>query len=199
MSVTEVNKALNVLVSEKYSYNPVTQVWKRGKEVVDEGYDVLACIIRWARDHTTVRDKGAFGYTVLESAKISPELTVSSFSKQRTVRNRNKRIAGKHLFRAWCAAVDVAIVGSLEDFMRRNSLLVKRFYDCLANGMNCVKKRARILGALAASVFFGWDIIDEEEERKSPSASQPQVEFADPSPSHPLKNPTKVQNRRRKR
>ena len=45
---------------------------------------------------------------------------------------------------AWALAVGIEITGKLEDFMARNSLLVNRFYNEIAAGYECCKRRARI-------------------------------------------------------
>ena len=94
--------------------------------------------------------------------------------KARMVRNRNRRIAGKFLFQNWARAVGITIPdgdGELEMYMRRHSLIVRRFYYEVAAGYECCKKRARVAGEVLRSVFIGWELRDDDMEkvnRKSP-------------------------------
>lgn len=157
-----VNKALNVLTTENYSYNIVSGEWKIDKTPVEE-CDVIEAVILWARKNTHIHEKGVFAEAVVKKAKQMPEFTHASFVTRCTARDRGKRIAGKHLFAAWCKTVDIEIKGTLEDFIRKNSLLVSKFYNYLANGMISVKKRARIFGELASSVFIGLALKEEND------------------------------------
>ena len=99
--------------------------------------------------------------------------------KARMIRNRNRRIAGKFLFQNWARAVGIEIpteTGELEMYMRRHSLVVRRFYDEVAAGYDCCKKRARIAGEVLRSVFIGWELRDEDMEKvdRKPPKPTPQ-------------------------
>jgi len=122
---------------------------------------VLVHLIRYAKSQG-VTDAGEWAGAALAEAKTTPELTTAGFVKAHMVRNRNRRIAGKYLFQNWARAVGIEIVGRLEDFMARNSLLVARFYNEIAAGYECCKKQARIAGRVMRSVFFGWELRDED-------------------------------------
>jgi len=122
---------------------------------------VLVYLIRYARAGN-ITDAGEWAESALIKAKSAPELTTRAFVKERMVRNRNRRIAGKHLFANWTRAVGIEITGKLEDFMARNSLLVNRFYNEIAAGYECCKKQARIAGRVMRSVFIGWELRDED-------------------------------------
>ena len=98
------------------------------------------------------------------AAKSSPELTTSAFMKAHTVRNRNHRTAGKYLFAEWCKEAGITIEGSIEEFARRNSLLVCRFYNELSEAGYHIRKQARVIGQVLRSVFLGIEIIDESQE-----------------------------------
>ena len=58
----------------------------------------------------------------------------------------------------------VSTPGELEMYMRRHSLVVRRFYDEVAAGYECCKKRARIAGKVLRSVFIGWELRNEDTE-----------------------------------
>ena len=165
MDTKKLKAVTNALIAENYSFDITSQTWKCGKIPVEE-WNIQEFVILWAREHTTIRDKGVFAVEMVNAAKIQPEITYQSFTKKCTARNRCSRLIGKHLFAAWCKATSIHIEGSLESFMIRNSLLVKRFYDLLANGMNCIKKRARVFGGLASNVFVGWALREDSEEEE---------------------------------
>ena len=155
-----------------YSFDIRWNTWYKGRKSVSEE-DVLIHLIHYAKSQN-IRNAGEWAETALESAKSDPEITTGAFIKARMVRNRNRRIAGKYLFQNWACAVGIAIPdgpGELESFMRRHSLIVRRFYDEIAAGYNCCKKRARIAGQVLRSVFIGWELRDEDTEmvnRKPP-------------------------------
>ena len=199
MDTKNLKAVVNALIAENYSFDVISQTWKCGKIPVEE-WNIQEFIILWAREHTTIRDKGVFAVEMVTAAKIQPEITYQSFTKKCTARNRCSRLIGKHLFAAWCKATGILIEGSLESFMIRNSLLVKRFYDLLANGMNCIKKRARIFGGLASNVFIGWALREDEEEEEVIATSSPSEVFvqmiSSPSISSRNTNPTRMQWRR---
>ena len=199
MDTKNLKAVVNALIAENYSFDVISQTWKCGKIPVEE-WNIQEFIILWAREHTTIRDKGVFAVEMVNAAKIQPEITYQSFTKKCTARNRCSRLIGKHLFAAWCKATGILIEGSLESFMIRNSLLVKRFYDLLANGMNCIKKRARIFGGLASNVFIGWALREDEEEEEVIATSSPSEVFvqmiSSPSISSRNTNPTRMQWRR---
>ena len=145
---------------QNYSFDPSRNAWFSGKkQITDE--DVLVHLIQYAKSHN-IPDAGAWAESTLTKAKTTPELTTSAFMKTRMVRNRNRRIAGKYLFQNWARAVGIDIIGKLEEFMARNSLLVNRFYNMIASGYECCKKQARIAGRVMRSVFIGWDLRDED-------------------------------------
>jgi len=155
-------KPARIIQNANYSFDSLRNAWFRGKKPVNEE-DVLVWLIRYAKGQN-VLNAGEWAAKALESAKQTPELTTGAFVKARMVRNRNRRTAGKYLFQNWAHAVGIEIVGSLEDFMRRHSLVVARFYNEIARGFACCKKQARIAGRVMRSVFFGWDLRDEEAE-----------------------------------
>ena len=202
MDTKNLKAVVNALIVENYSFDVISQTWKCGKIPVEE-WNIQEFVILWAREHTTIRDKGVFAIEMVNAAKIQPEITYQSFTKKCTARNRCSRLIGKHLFAAWCKATGILIEGSLESFMIRNSLLVKRFYDLLANGMSCVKKRARVLGGLASNVFIGWALCEEEDEEEVIAISSLSEVFVQMISSTSLSlssqrtNSTRVQRRRR--
>jgi len=153
-------KSTTTLRNANYSFDPVRNAWNCGKNPVDEE-EVLVHLIRYAKSKG-VTDAGEWAGAALNEAKTTPELTTAGFVKAHMVRNRNRRIAGKHLFQNWARAVGIEITGKLEDFMARNSLLVNRFYNEIAAGYECCKKQARIAGRVMRSVFIGWELRDED-------------------------------------
>jgi len=172
MSKTEPNRTLQ---NAKYSFDSARNAWFCGKKPVGEE-EVLVYLIRYARARN-ITDAGAWAESALAEAKSAPELTARAFVKERMVRNRNRRIAGKHLFAKWARAVGIEITGKLEDFMARNSLLVNRFYNEIAAGYECCKKQARIAGRVMRSVFIGWELRDEDadeaDRRRAPKPVNP--------------------------
>ena len=147
----------------KYSFDSVRNTWFCGRKQVPEE-DVLIYLIRYAKSQN-IRHAGEWAETALESAKSDPEITTGAFIKGRMIRNRNRRIAGKYLFLNWARAVGIEIPdgdGELEMYMRRHSLIVRRFYDEIAAGYDCCKKRARIVGKVLRSVFIGWELVEED-------------------------------------
>ena len=151
-----------ILTNANYSFDASKNAWKCGKKPVDEE-EVLIHLIRYAKSQN-IPNAGEWAESVLSEAKTMPEITTGAFMKARMVRNRNRRIAGKYLFQNWASAVGIEITGKLEDFMRRNSLLVNRFYNMIAAGYECCKKQARIAGRVMRSVFIGWELRDEDAE-----------------------------------
>ena len=165
------------LKEAKYSFDSVRNTWFCGRKIVPVE-DVLIYLIRYAKSQN-IRNAGEWAESALESAKSDPEITTGAFMKARMIRNRNRRIAGKFLFLNWARGVGIAIpegTGELEMYMRRHSLVVRRFYDEVAAGYNCCKKRARIAGQVLRSVFIGWELRDEDTEmvnRKPPKPVPP--------------------------
>lgn len=156
---------VKTLKEAKYSFDPARNAWYCGRKPVSEE-DVLIYLIRYAKAEG-IKDAGDWAETALESAKSDPEITTSTFMKSHMVRNRNRRIAGKFLFLNWARAVGITIPdgeGELEMYMARHSLIVRRFYDEIAAGYECCKKQARIAGKVLRSVFFGWELRDEDTE-----------------------------------
>ena len=169
------------LKEANYSFDSVRNTWIKGRKSVSEE-EVLIRLIRFAKAEG-IKDAGEWAETALESAKSDPEITTGAFVKSRMVRNRNRRIAGKFLFQNWARAVGIEIpdgTGELEMYMRRHSLIVRRFYDEIAAGYNCCKKRARIAGQVLRSVFIGWELREENtdaadcaQRRRPPKPVQP--------------------------
>ena len=157
-----------------YSFDIRRNTWFKGRKSVSEE-DVLIYLIRYAKSQN-IRNAGEWAENALESAKSDPEITTSVFMKARMVRNRNRRIAGKYLFLNWTRAVGIEIpdgIGELEMYMRRHSLIVRRFYDEIAAGYECCKKRARIAGEVLRSVFIGWELRDEDIEKVNRKPPKP--------------------------
>ena len=153
----------------------------RRKQVPEE--EVLIHLIRYAKSQN-IRSAGDWAESALESAKSEPEITTTAFMK-RMVRNRNRRIAGKFLFQNWARAVGIEIPdapGELEMYMRRHSLIVRRFYDEIAVGYECCKKRARIAGKVLRSVFIGWELRDEDIEKVNRKPPKPIPKSSPPPP-----------------
>ena len=149
----------------KYSFDSRRNVWFKGRKSVSEE-EVLIHLIHYAKSQN-LRNAGEWAESALESAKSDPEITTGAFMKSRMVRNRNRRIAGKYLFLNWTRAIGIEIPdgeGELEMYMRRHSLVVRRFYDEVAAGYDCCKKRARIAGKVLRSVFIGWELREEDME-----------------------------------
>jgi len=162
-----------ILRNANYSFDPARDTWFCGKKTVDEE-DVQIYLIRYAKSEN-IENAGEYAEYGVRKAKNTPEITTSAFMKTRMVRNRNRRIAGKYLFEKWCIMVKIEIIGGLEDFMRRNSLLVNRFYNEIAAGYECCKRQARIAGRVMRSVFIGWELRDEEADEEDAKAKrQPQ-------------------------
>ena len=165
-------RLVKTLKEAKYSFDTARNAWYCGRKPVSEE-DVLIHLIRYAKSQN-IRNAGEWAESALESAKSDPEITTSAFMKARMIRNRNRRTAGKYLFLNWARAVGITIPdggGELEMYMRRHSLIVRRFYDEIAAGYDCCKKRARIAGQVLRSVFVGWELRDEDTEmvnRKPP-------------------------------
>ena len=158
----------------KYSFDNRCNAWFCGRKPVDEE-EVLIHLIHYAKSQN-IRHAGDWAESALESAKSDPEITTGAFMKSRMIRNRNRRIAGKYLFLNWARAVGIEIpdgTGELEMYMRRHSLVVRRFYDEVAAGYNCCKKRARIAGKVLRSVFIGWELLDEDVERVNRKPPKP--------------------------
>ena len=170
------------LKEAKYSFDSVRNAWFCGRKPVSEE-DVLIHLIQYAKSQN-IHNAGEWAESALESVKSDPEITTSAFMKARMIRNRNRRIAGKFLFQNWARAVGIEIpneTGELEMYMRRHSLVVRRFYDEIAAGYDCCKKRARIASKVLRSVFIGWELRDEDVEatdrdqrRRPPKPVQPQ-------------------------
>ena len=159
-------KPVRTLKEAKYSFDHVRNAWFCGRKPVTEEA-VLIYLIQYAKSQN-IRNAGEWAESALESAKSDPEITTGAFMKARMVRNRNRRIAGKFLFQNWARAVGIEIpteTGELEMYMRRHSLIVRRFYDEIAAGYECCKKRARIAGRVMRSVFIGWELRDEDTEK----------------------------------
>ena len=179
--MTSTIRLVKTLKEAKYSFNAVRNAWFCGRKPVDEE-DVLIHLIRYAKSQN-ISNAGEWAESALESAKSDPEITAVRFMKTRMIRNRNRRIAGKYLFRNWASLVGIEIpdgTGELEMYMRRHSLIVRRFYDEVAAGYECCKKRARIAGKVLRSVFIGWELRDEDVEatdrdqrRRPPKPLQP--------------------------
>lgn len=150
------------LVAERYTYDPSRDEWKQGKKAVEEE-NVLIFLIQFARTRK-IQFAGDFGQAALSEVKQFPEISATGFTKECTVRDRNCRTAGKHLFAAWCRRVGIEIVGTLESFMVRNSLLVKRFYDSISGFCGQFRARARVAGQLFSSVVCGIRLKDETDE-----------------------------------
>ena len=165
-------KPVRTLKEAKYSFDHVRNAWFCGRKPVSEEA-VLIFLIQYAKSQN-IRNAGEWAESALESAKSDPEITTGAFMKTRMIRNRNRRIAGKFLFQNWARAVGIEIpteTAELEMYMRRHSLVVRRFYDEVAAGYECCKKRARIAGRVVRSVFIGWELREEETEmmnRKPP-------------------------------
>ncbi len=148
--------------------------------------NVLIHLIQYAKSQN-IHNAGEWAESALESAKSDPEITTSAFMKARMIRNRNRRIAGKFLFQNWARAVGIEIpegARELEMYMRRHSLVVRRFYDEVAAGYECCKKRARIAGEVLRSVFIGWELRDEEKVNRKPPKPIPKSS----SPPHRVKD-----------
>ena len=167
----------------RYSFDSIRSTWFKGKKPIQEE-EVLIHLIKYAKSEN-IKDAGDWAEMELESAKSDPEITTTAFVKSRMVRNRNRRIAGKYLFQNWARAVGIEIpdgTGELEMYMRRHSLIVRRFYDEVAAGYECCKKRARIAGQVLRSVFIGWELRDEDVERVN---REPPKSIPKSSPSLP--------------
>jgi len=156
--------ARSTLLAKNYSYNPTKKEWKCRKNVVEE-CDILVEVIQWSQKNNTFCEHGLFAEELLTESKTLPEFTYSYFIKSKTTHDRGSRISGIELFASYCRYADISIIGSLSEFVAKNSLLVKRLYDLLANGVSCVRKRARIFGKLCSSVFIGWDLKDDDESK----------------------------------
>ena len=181
--MTSTIQLVKTLKEGKYSFDSSRNTWICGRKPIDEE-DVLIYLIRYAKSQN-IRNAGEWAESALESAKSDPEITTSAFMKARMVRNRNRRIAGKYLFLNWARAVGITIPdggGELEMYMRRHSLVVRRFYDEIAAGYNCCKKRARIAGKVLRSVFIGWELRDEDTD----AADRAQRRAPKPVPPPPL-------------
>lgn len=168
MSIIKTTKTTKALLNEKYSFDSARNVWKCGKKPIDDE-EVLIHLIQYAKSQN-IANAGEWAEKEFIRAKSAPEITTSAFVKERMVRNRNRRIAGKYLFAEWCSSVGIEIIGKLEDFMKRNSLLVSRFYNQIAAGYECCKKQARVAGRVMRSVFIGWELRDEDAEERSAEA-----------------------------
>ena len=182
MSKTQPVKTLK---EAKYSFDHVRNAWFCGRKPVTEEA-VLIYLIQYAKSQN-IRNAGEWAESALESAKSDPEITTGAFMRARMVRNRNRRIAGKFLFQNWARAVGIEIpteTGELEMYMRRHSLIVRRFYDEIAAGYECCKKRARIAGRVMRSVFIGWELRDEDTEKVTRRPPKP----APTSPPPPVKD-----------
>ena len=169
------------LKEAKYSFDTARNAWFCGRKPVTEEA-VLIFLIQYAKSQN-IRNAGEWAESALESAKSDPEITTSAFMKARMVRNRNRRIAGKYLFQNWARAVGIEIpteTAELEMYMRRHSLIVRKFYDEVAAGYECCKKRARIAGRVMRSVFIGWELRDEDTEKVTRRPPKPV-----PAPSPP--------------
>jgi len=153
MSKTEPNRALQ---NAKYSFDSARNAWFCGKKPIEEE-EILIKLIKSAKSQN-IRNAGEYAERELNRIKQSPETTARVFAKKNIVRNRNNRMVGKYLFARWCGSVGIEIVGKLEEFMVRNSLLVARFYNELSAIFGSYKKQARVLGKVSNSVFFGIDI-----------------------------------------
>ena len=174
---------VKTLKEAKYSFDSVNNSWIWGKKPISEE-DVLIHLIRYAKSQN-IRNAGEWAESALESAKSDPEMTTSAFMKARMVRNRNRRIAGKYLFQNWARAVGIEIpdgTGELEMYMRRHSLVVRRFYDEITAGYNYCKKRARIAGEVLRSVFIGWELKDEDMEKVNRKPPKPIPQSSPPPP-----------------
>ena len=181
--MTSTIQLVKTLKEARYSFDSSRNTWICGRKPVPEEY-VLIYLIRYAKSQGN-RNAGEWAESALESAKSDPEITTGTFMKARMVRNRNRRIAGKYLFLNWARAVGIEIPdgeGELEMYMRRHSLIVRRFYDEIAAGYECCKKRARIAGEVLRSVFIGWELRDENMERVNRKPPKPIPESSPPLP-----------------
>ena len=180
MSTIQPVKALK---EARYSFDPARNAWYCSRKPVPEE-EVLIHLIHYAKSQN-IRNAGDWAESALESAKSDPEITTHAFVKARMIRNRNRRIAGKYLFQNWARAIGIEIPdgpGELEMYMRRHSLIVRRFYDEIASGYNCCKKRARIAGQVLRSVFFGWELRDEDMEMVNRKPPKPIPQSSPPPP-----------------
>ncbi len=161
--VTSTIQVVKSLKAANYSFATNRNTWYKSRKSVSEE-EVLIYLIQYAKSQS-IHNAGEWAESALESAKSDPEITISAFMKARMIRNRNSRIAGKYLFLNWTRAVGIEIpdgTGKLEMYMRRHSLIVRRFYDEIAAGYNCCKKRARIAGQVLRSVFIGGELRNED-------------------------------------
>ena len=184
--MTSTIQLVKTLKEAKYSFDPARNVWICGRKPVPEE-DVLIHLIRYAKSQD-IRNAGDWAETALESAKSDPEITAGAFMKAHMVRNRNRnrRIAGKFLFQNWARAVGIEIpteTGELEMYMRRHSLVVRRFYDEVAAGYECCKKRARIAGKILRSVFIGWELREEDTDAADRDQRRRRPKPVPPSPA----------------
>jgi len=169
--MSKTKEATKELQNAKYSFDSSRNAWFCGKKPIEEE-EVLIHLIRYAKSQN-IEWAGEWAKSELETAKMTPELTTARFVKAHMVRNRNRRIAGKYLFLRWAKEVGIEIVGKLDDFMRKNSLIVNRFYNEIAAGYECCRKQARAAGRVMRSVFIGWDLRDEDTEEIEAEARRP--------------------------
>ena len=172
-----------ILTNNDYSYTPLSNAWQKGKTPVEEE-DALIFLIRYAKSQN-IPNAGDWAARGIAAAKSAPETTARAFVKTRIRRNRNRRIAGKELFQQWAGMVGIEIpdgAGELEMYMRRHSLIVRRFYDEIAAGYNFCKKRARIAGKVLRSVFIGWELRDEDIEKVNRKPPKPIPKSSPPPP-----------------
>ena len=161
------------LISEHYSYNNIKKQWKIGKQTVD--YETIyITVLQWSRTNNRFREHGLFTEEILAEVIKDPDFTCHSCIKSNIIRRRGSRISGKEIFLVFCKHTGIEIIGTIDEFIAKNSHIVKKFYDYLAKYFPYVSllKRARIFGKLCSSVFVGLALRDDQDtDETTPSST----------------------------
>lgn len=150
-----------------FTYDPIAGQWYQRRTAVPA--ETVQIFLVKVGKSLGKREPGTWATDILDTAYIEPELTFEAFRKARMVRNRNRRLAGKNIFAAWCDFCGLSAPegeGELESYIARKSLRARRLYDAIcATGFGQCSPRARVMGAVMRSVFFGWALRDRSAER----------------------------------
>ena len=148
---------LNHLIVCGYQYDAESGEWLRGRLKLDEWRVTKSVIMHLRENFPPLEEKGVFATEIVERAKHTPQITVTSGFVERckSAFGTGRRVAGKALFALWCEETGTCIEDDFELFLKRKSLIVNKVYDRLSMVCRWLGRK-RINGSVKRNVFvFG--------------------------------------------
>ena len=152
---------LNHLIVCGYQYDTKSGEWSRGRLKLDEWRVTKSVILHLRENFPLIIEKGVFAAEIVERAKYTPQITVTSgfVARCKSAFGTGRRVAGKAIFALWCEETGTDIEDDFELFLKRKSLVVNKVYDRLSMVCRWLGRK-RINGSVKRNVFiFGEEPI----------------------------------------